>query len=103
MRERFKTDAHWRNENMKLKLIEKGKDYIHIEVSEPDETLIQPFIHQLLRLGEVEEVKYHREHPQIDLPEIYVKVSKGKPQNALKKAAKALSKQYRDALEGLKI
>ena len=88
---------------MKLKLIEKGKEHIVIEVSEPDETLIQPFVHQLLKLDEVEEVRYHREHPQIDLPVIGVKVKKGKPQNALKKAAKALSKQYRDALEGMKI
>ncbi len=88
---------------MKLKLIEKGKEHIVVEVSEPDDTLIQPFVHQLLKLDEVEEVKYHREHPQIDLPVITVKVKKGKPQNALKKAAKALSKQYRDALEGMKI
>ena len=53
---------------MKLKLIEKGKEHMVIEVSEPDETLIQPFVHQLLKLDEVEEVRYHREHPQIDLP-----------------------------------
>ncbi len=86
---------------MKMKLIEKGKDFMELEISEPDETLIQPFIHQLLKMEEVEEVKYHRKHPQIDLPRIYVRVNKGKPQNALKKAAKALSKQYRDALEGL--
>lgn len=86
---------------MKAKLIDKGKDYIHIEISEPDNTLIQPFIHQLLKMDEVEEVKYHKVHPEMDLPEIYVKVKKGKPQNALKKALKALSKEYRDALEGL--
>lgn len=88
---------------MRLKLIEKGKDNITVEVSEPDDTIIQPFIHQLLKLDEVEEVKYHREHPQIDLPVITVKVKKGKPQNALKKAAKALSKEYSDALEGMKV
>ncbi len=88
---------------MRLKLIEKGKDFMEVEISEPDDTLIQPFIHQLLKMAEVEEVKYHREHPQIDLPRIYVRVNKGKPQNALKKAAKALSKQYRDALEGLNL
>ncbi len=86
---------------MKAKLIDKGKDFIHIEISEPDNTLIQPFIHQLLKMDEVEDVKYHKVHPEMDLPQIYVKVKKGKPQNALKKALKALSKEYRDALEGL--
>lgn len=86
---------------MKAKLIDKGKDYIHIEISEPDQTLIQPFVHQLLKMDEVEEVKYHKVHPEMDLPQIYVKVKKGKPQNALKKALKALSKEYRDALDGL--
>ena len=86
---------------MKAKLIEKGKDFIHIEISEPNDTVIQPFVHQLLKMDEVEEVKYHKVHPDMDLPEIYVKVKKGKPQNALKKALKALSKEYRDALEGL--
>ena len=86
---------------MKAKLIDKGKDYIHIEISEPDNTLIQPFVHQLLEMEEVEEVKYHKVHPEMDLPQIYVRVNKGKPQNALKKALKALSKEYRDALEGL--
>ncbi len=86
---------------MKAKLIDKGKDFIHIEISEPDNTLIQPFVHQLLKMDEVEEVKYHKVHPEMDLPQIYVKVKKGKPQNALKKALKALSKEYRDALDGL--
>lgn len=88
---------------MRLKLIEKGKDNITVEVSEPDDTIIQPFVHQLMKLDEVEEVKYHREHPQIDLPLITVKVKKGKPQNALKKAAKALAKEYSNALEGMKV
>ena len=87
---------------MKAKLIDKGKDFIHIEISEPDDTIIQPFVHQLLKMEEVEEVKYHKVHPEMDLPEIYVRVKNGKkPQNALKKALKALSKEYRDALEGL--
>lgn len=86
---------------MKAKLVDKGKDFISIEISEPDSTLIQPFIHELLKLEDVEDVRYHWVHPQIDLPRIYVKVRKGKPQNVLKKALKALSKEYRDALEGL--
>jgi len=86
---------------MELQLIEKGKDFIRIQFSESDMTLINPLIKELLADGMVEEVKYSTGHPDLDAPTIFVKVNGGKPQTALKRAAKNLSNQFREAREKL--
>jgi len=40
-------------------------------------------------------------HPDLEFPTLYVRVEKGKPQTALKRAAKNLSNQFKDAREKL--
>ncbi len=86
---------------MELKLIEKGKDFIRIEFSESDMTLINPMVDVLLEDKKVDEVKYSTGHPELDSPTIFVKVNSGKPQTALKRVAKSLSNQYKEAREQL--
>ena len=82
---------------MEFKLVEKKKDSIKVEVLDPDETLIYPLIHELLQDKNVEDARYTTGHPQLDKPVLTVKVKDGKPQAALKKAAKALSNQFLEA------
>ncbi len=42
----------------------------------------------------MEEARYYIKHPIIDNPEIYVRVKTGKPQAAVKRSIKRLSKVY---------
>lgn len=83
--------------NMELRLIEKKKDSIKVEIQSPDETLIYPLIHELLQDKNVADARYVTGHPQLDKPVLVVEVKEGKPQAALKKAAKSLANQFVEA------
>lgn len=82
---------------MEFKLVEKKKDSIRVEIMDSDETLIYPLIHELLQDKNVEDARYTTGHPQLDKPILTVEVKEGKPQAALKKAAKSLANQFLEA------
>ncbi len=82
---------------MEFKLLEKKKDSIKVEIKEADETLIYPLLHELLQDKNVADARYTTGHPQLDKSILTVQVKEGKPQAALKKAAKALANQYLEA------
>jgi len=86
---------------MELKLLEKDKDSIQVQIRDADMTLIQPLINELLTDEGVAEVKYITGHPDLDIPVLYVKVKSGKPQTALKRAAKTISNEFKEAREKL--
>ena len=77
--------------------MEKKKDLIKIEIDSADETLIYPLIHELLQDKNVKDARYSTGHPQLDKPVLTIEVKDGKPQAALKKAAKSLANQYLEA------
>ncbi len=82
---------------MEFKLLEKKKDSIKVEIKEPDETLINPLIHELLQDKNVVDARFTTSHPQLNTAVLTVEVKEGKPQAALKKAAKALANQFLEA------
>jgi len=84
---------------MEIRLLKKQKDMIQLEVIGADETMISPLVHQLLKDENVEDVSYVPGHPKLDNPTLMVKVKDGKPQSALKKAAKALASEFSGASE----
>ncbi len=86
---------------MELKLLESTKTQAKIEVSEMDRTLLNPLLDELMRDKDVTEAKYMSGHPQLDRPIIFVKVKKGKPQTAVKRAADKLSKEFKEARDNL--
>lgn len=86
---------------MELRLIESKKTYARIEVSEIDETFLYPLVDELMNDKDVTEARYISGHPQLDKPVIYVKVKKGKPQTAVKRAAAKISKEFKEARENL--
>lgn len=83
---------------MELKLLNKTKDTIEIEIAGEDETLLYPLQQKLVQDDSVEYATYIMGHPLLDNPKLVVKVTEGKPQNALKRAAKALSNEYKECL-----
>jgi DNA-directed RNA polymerase subunit L len=86
---------------MEIELLEKDKDSIKILIKEADMTLISPLVKELLEDALVTEVKYTAAHPDLAFPTLYVKVSSGKPQTALKRAAKSLSNTFKEAKDKL--
>lgn len=82
---------------MQLRLLEKQKDSLRVEVTNPDDTLIQPLIAALLKDDDVSDALYYSGHPQLDKPVLTVRTKKGSPQAALKRAAKGLADRYADA------
>jgi DNA-directed RNA polymerase subunit L len=82
---------------MEFRLLEKKKDTIKVEVHEADDTLIYPLLHELLQDKNVVDARYVTGHPQLDKSILIVEVKEGKPQAALKKAAKALANQFAEA------
>ena len=82
---------------MQLRLLEKQKDSVRIEILNPDETVIYPLITALLKDPDVEDALYYTGHPQLDKPVLTVKVKKGNPQIALKRVADALAAEFHGA------
>jgi len=82
---------------MQFKLLEKKKDSIKVEITDADETLMYPLIHELLQDKNVSDARFVTGHPQLDRPTLTVEVKEGKPQAALKKAAKSLANQFLEA------
>jgi len=82
---------------MEFKLLEKKKDSIRVEIKDADETLIYPLMHELLQDKNVVDARFTTGHPQLDKAILMVEVKEGKPQAALKKAAKALANQFLEA------
>lgn len=83
---------------MQVELINKEKDSLELKIHEEGETLLIPLKNQLLSDEAVDYSNYNIRHPKLDTQIFYLKVRSGKPQNALKKAAKALSNTYKEML-----
>ena len=86
---------------MEIELLEKEKDSIKVRIKGADMTLITPLVQGLLEDKDVAEVKYTIGHTQMEDPTLYIRVSTGKPQSALKKTAKSLANEFKEAREAL--
>ena len=83
---------------MEIKLISKDKESIEVEIPGETETLFEPLRSALLRNPKVKIATYHAEHPWFDAKRLYVKVSDGKPAEALRAAAKEVLSDLDEAL-----
>jgi DNA-directed RNA polymerase subunit L len=81
---------------MQVELLSKEKDSMELKLLDEGETIVVPLKNQLLEDSAVEYANYNVRHPQLDIPPFYFKVNSGKPQNALKKACKALSNTFKE-------
>ena len=83
---------------MEVKLIAKDKDSIEVEIPNETETVFEPLRSALLRNPKVKIATYHAEHPWFDAKRLYVKVSDGRPAEALRAAAKEVLGELDEAL-----
>ena len=79
---------------MEFNLVEKSKDSVTIRIKDANMTLITPLLNQLSDDANVSIVRYVDKHPELEYPVLYVTVNKGVPEEAVKKAAQAISKYY---------
>lgn len=79
---------------MEVKLLDLKKTQMRIEILDSDETIMFPLLNQLLKDKDVSDARYVSGHPQLDNPEIFLRVKKGRPQTALRRAAMELSKEF---------
>ncbi len=84
---------------MEFKVISKDKNEIVVEVLNSDRTLLIPLVEEMNRDDRVEYAIYHYDHPYLENPTIKIKVREGKPQAAIKRAAKKLEKTYEELYE----
>ncbi|MEM0139011.1 MAG: DNA-directed RNA polymerase subunit L [Ferroplasma sp.] len=78
----------------KFEIVSRNKDSIKVEMINYDNTLLRPLAEELLKYDKVVESYYSIKHPEIDNPVIYVKVSSGKPQSAIKSTIRKMNKTY---------
>ncbi len=82
---------------MELKLLDREKNAVRIEIVHPDDTLISPLVSALLKDDDVVEAEYSVGHPQLDKPVLFVRTKKGDPSAVLKRVAEGLSSGYAEA------
>jgi len=81
---------------MELRLVDKQERFVEIEVLGEDETLLYPLTQKLMDDKEVEYAAYILGHPDLDFPTLKIRVKKGTPEAALKRAIKSLDKDFAD-------
>lgn len=79
---------------MEVTLLDITKTQMRIEVSDLDETVIYPLLNQLLEDKDVSDARYVPGHPQLDKPQIFLKVKKGRPQTVFRRATRELAKRF---------
>lgn len=79
---------------METFLIEKQDNFMRIGIRDADATLIAPLLEELNKAKDVEYIRYVETHPELDTPEIQIKMKSGSPSEAIKKAAEKISAYF---------
>jgi DNA-directed RNA polymerase subunit L len=80
---------------MELKTIKKTTKELELEISDENETILNPMIEVLLQNKDVEYASYITEHPESRTRRLYIRVKKGKPGDLLLKAVEQLEEEIK--------
>lgn len=83
----------------RVRVINRTKDSLEIELLGYGETYIQPIIEHLMKDKKVVSARHVVDHPLVDPPRVEVKVRSGSPLTALKRAVRAVSNEFKDLEE----
>jgi DNA-directed RNA polymerase subunit L len=81
---------------MDLKKIRKTTKELELEIIGENETVLNPIIQMLLQDKDVDYATYITDHPESNKRRLYIRVKKGKPEEALGKVMKYLEKEMKD-------
>jgi len=87
---------------MEMKAVKESDDTLLLEVKGESVTATNVVKGELWEDENVKEAAQIKEHPYLEEPKIFVKVSKGKPVTALDKAAERVIKQTEEFSEAFK-
>ena len=79
---------------MEIYLVDKTSDSLTLRIKDADMTFITPLLRKLAEDSDVAVVRYVEKHPELIDPAIILKMSKGSPEAALKKASGSISKDF---------
>lgn len=80
---------------MELKTIKKTKTELELEITGEDETILHPITHILLQNDDVEYAACMADSPLAPKKRLFIRVKKGVPEDALKKAVKFLEDEIK--------
>ena len=80
---------------MELKTIKKTKNELEIEVTDENETILNPITHILTENEDVDYAACITDHPLSNKRRLFIRVKKGKPDEILKKAVKQLEDEIK--------
>lgn len=84
---------------MDIKILEKSKDIVELEISSNDPTIAEMIVSKLNEADTVEFASYKWEHPLEGIQKIYIKTKSGDPLVLLKNTIKSVIKEL-DELQG---
>jgi len=87
---------------MELKTIKKTAKELEVEITGETETLLNPITEVLLEYDDVDYASYLSDHPESTKRRLYIRVKKGKPEDALKKAVKQLEDEIKTFSKSIK-
>jgi DNA-directed RNA polymerase subunit L len=87
---------------MELKYLEKGSDHARIKFESVDEAIVHLFITELLKNNDVKEATYSKMSIEESNHAVFVRMRKGRPTTAMKKAAENLSKEFSQGMDAIK-
>lgn len=87
---------------MELKTVKKTKKELEIEVTGETETIFNPITHILSENEDVEYATCMMDHPLSNKRRLFIRVKKGSPDEALKKAVKYLEDEIKKFGKNLK-
>ena len=73
---------------MKLEKIKKTSKELELEITDENETMLNPITEKLLQNNDVDYASYIADHPDSKKRRLYIRVKKGEPVDLLKKALK---------------
>jgi len=81
---------------MELKKIRKTSKELELEVTDENETMLNPITETLLKNEDVDYASYITDHPESNKRRLYLRVKKGNPLDILKKAVKQIESELKD-------
>ena len=84
---------------MELKTLKKTSKELELEITGEDETILNPITEILLQNEDVEYASYMADHPESKKRRLYIRVTKGDPQDILKKAVKQLEGEIKEFID----
>ena len=81
---------------MKLEKIKKTSKELELEITDENETMLNPITEKLLQNNDVDYASYIADHPDSKKRRLYIRVKKGEPVDLLKKALKEVKSELND-------